>query len=109
MAERELESARFFSAVKFAASCIHFISAPAQKLGPSPRRITARTCGSSPNSRAVSRNSTTISALKALCTSGRFRLSETTPYLSIVILSVLCSMAFLHSEDAEPRLFNRRI
>ena len=77
-----IASAWFCSTGQSAMRCIHFRSAPAQKLLPTPARITARTAGSSFSVRIAAISSEIIVSSNTLCNSGRF--IQTIPMLCLI-------------------------
>src|SRR5580658_1329285 len=84
-------------------------SAPAEKLLPAPRRTTARTASSAPNRPSVSVNSAISRSSKALCKSGRLRVTVATPRASTVWIRVSLIGSASHPEQAEFAGLDRRV
>src|SRR5512132_1046755 len=87
--------------------CIQLRSAPAEKLLPLARSTTTRAAGSAPSRRKACVSSAMTSSSKALCTSGRSRVTVATPSGRVSITTLLIVTS--HPEHAEGRLLHRRV
>src|SRR5512134_849445 len=91
------------------------MSAPAQKFLPAPVMTTARTLGVDSSFLSVAVSASTISASKALCTSGRFSITVALPSASIwesifwlMVWGRFKRRTLSHAENAEARLLDWR-